>query len=151
MRSRLNIFRPLFRSYAAGVLSVWVAAQVLCFAHCNFGVRVMMTETAVISPKPAPESAAESHSCCPKPGKTSSGGSVCVTLKSALVDNDSSGTTQPNLTSLYTLALFAIVLETTATAPSATIFRPAEKHNWVFTPEVFLGPALRSLAPPALG
>ena len=150
MRSRPNIFRPLFRFCAAGVLSVWVAAQVLCFAHCNFGIRVMMTENASAYHAPAPKPASESGSCCPKPGNTS-GGSVCVTLKSALVDNDSSGAPQPNLSPLYTLALFSIVLETTATAPSTRIFRPAEKHDWVFTPEVFLGPALRSLAPPSLG
>ena len=150
MRSRPNIFSPLLRSCAAGVLLLWVAAQALCFAHCNFGVAVTVTENAPAGHALAPKPVSENHSCCPKPGNTS-GGSVCATLKSALLEDDSSGTTQPNLAPLYTLALFSIVLETTATAPSATVFRPAEKHDQVCTPEVFLGPAFRSLAPPALG
>ncbi len=150
MRSRLNIFSPLLRTCAAGALLLWVAAQALCFGHCNFSGRPVISAQASCH-APAPAQNSESDSCCPKPGDTSSGSSVCATLKSALVDNDSSGTTQPNLSPLYTLALFSIVLEMTATAPSATVFRPAEKHDWAFTPEVFLGPAFRSHAPPALG
>lgn len=150
MRSLPTTRSRLFRSFAVGVLLLWVAAQALCFGHCNFGVRVTVAEMTATSHAPAQKPVSESHSCCPKPGNAADG-SVCATLKSALVDNDPSGTTQPNLSPLYTLALFSIVLETTASAPSAPIFRPAEKHDWVFTPEVCLGPAFRSLAPPALG
>ena len=151
MRSRPNIFSPLLRTCAAGALLLWVAAQALCFGHCNFGVRMTVAESTATPQAAAQQPVSERHSCCPKPGKTSSSDSVCATLKSALVDNDSSGTTQPNLSPLFTLALFSIILEVTATAPSATLFRPAEKHDWILTPEVCLGPAFRSLAPPPLG
>ncbi len=144
------MFSPLLRTCAVGALLLWVAAQVLCFAHCNFGVPMTVTKNTPAAHALAPKPVSENHSCCPKPSNTS-GGSVCTTLKSALVEKDSSGTTQPNLAPLYTLALFSVFLETTATAPSASVFRRAEKHDWVFTPEVFLGPAFRSLAPPSLG
>ena len=50
------------------------------------------------------------------------------------------------------ISLFAVLLETHAALPALSDNPPnrhAQNGDWVFTPEVCLGPAHRSLAPPA--
>ena len=42
-------------------------------------------------------------------------------------------------------------LDATATQPQAAFDRQAHSREWTFTPEVCLGPAFRSLAPPFVG
>jgi len=150
MRSRQTIFSPLLRSCAAAALLVWVAAQVLCFAHCNFGASMAMTEKSSAghidhdaAPKPV-----VGGSCCPKP-HSSSGGAVCVTLKSALVGCTATTLVQPDFQLLYTTAPLA--LDVKAVEPTSSFSRQAKARDWVFTPEVCLGPAFRSLAPPFVG
>jgi len=147
MRSRPTTFSPLLRSFAAGALLVWVAAQVLCFAHCHFGASAPMMENysagLVAAPKPV-----MGGSCCPKPHAPSEG-AVCVTLKSALVGSTATTLVQPDFQLLYTLA--PLTLDVTALEPTASFFRQAKTRDWVFMPAVCLGPAFRSLAPPFVG
>jgi hypothetical protein len=53
---------------------------------------------------------------------------------------------------LYLLAPVALALDATAGAAESRLSRQAwTPREWVFTPEVCLGPAFRSLAPPFLG
>jgi hypothetical protein len=49
------------------------------------------------------------------------------------------------------LAPLSLALDATEGQPEAAFFRQSGTHDWVFTPEVCLGPAFRSLAPPFLG
>ena len=142
MRSRQTTFSPLLRSVAAGALLVWVAAQVLCFAHCQFGVGHGGSEPpSCHAPAPTPS---------PHDNGDSSAGITCSTLKSALPGSGSAVLVQPEFPQLYTLAPFALSLDVTATEPTACFFRQAKTLDWVFTPEVSLGPAHRSHAPPFL-
>ena len=53
----------------------------------------------------------------------------------------------PDLVPLYTLPAFVLTLDDAGTASHLTS-RQAKARDWVFTPEVCLGPAFRSLAPP---
>ena len=149
MRSRQTTFSPLLRSFAGGALLVWVAAQVLCFAHCNFGIgRGTSEEPSCHASAPSPahhedDDSAPSH-------HDSSGSITCSTLKSALVEIGSVALVHPDFHALYSLAPVALMLDHTAARPTSPSSRQAKPRNWVFTPEVCLGPAFRSLAPPFL-
>jgi hypothetical protein len=56
----------------------------------------------------------------------------------------------PEFSLLYTLAPTALTLDATAIEPAVSFSRDARWRERVFTPEVYLGPAFRSLAPPLL-
>ena len=150
MRSRQTTFSPLLRSFAAGVLLVWVAAQVLCFAHCNFGVGHGSSEQpSCHASAPSPAHHEDGDSSGPA-HHDSSASAACSTLKSALVGSGSVALVQPDFHLLYTLAPVALMLDMTAAAPTSPSSRQAKARDWVFTPEVCLGPAHRSHAPPFL-
>ena len=57
----------------------------------------------------------------------------------------------PQLHTLYLLPSMALALNATEVQPKAPFSRQAWTRDWVFTPEVCLGPAFRSLAPPFIG
>ena len=149
MRSRQISFSPLLRSFAAGALLVWVAAQVLCFAHCNFGFGHGDSEQASChGSAPTSTHHDDSDSSSPTHHK-SSASAACSTLKSALVGSSTTALVQPDFHLLYTLA--PLTLHATVMEPTASFFRQAKVRDRVFTPEVCLGPAFRSLAPPFVG
>lgn len=138
--------RPLFRCFAAAVLMVWLLAQGLCFAHCQFGVRAMAAGKSTVHPSKS----ASGGSCCPK-SKKSSASNVCMTLKSALVDHAATEVIAPTQPVLYALTSFLDALQSEATEASQVFSRQVQSHDWRPTPEVRLGPAFRSLAPPFFG
>ena len=144
MRLRQTTLSPWLRSLAALALLVFIVAQAFCFAHCNFGASMTMTEKSSAGHAAASKPMA-GGSCCPKPHGNSEG-AVCVTLKSALVSSDATTLVQPDFQLLHTPA--PLTLDMTAVEPTASFSRQAKLRDWVFTPEVCLGPAFRSLAPP---
>ena len=148
LRSRQPTLSLLFRSLAASALLVWVAAQVVCSAHCNFGFGHGDSEQASCHGS-APSQAHHDDGNSPSPAhKGSSTSSACLTLKSALFDGKASLLVKPEFQMLDTLAWFTPAIEATQTELVAHFFRQARPRDWVFTPEVCLGPAFRSLAPP---
>ncbi len=74
-----------------------------------------------------------------------------MTLKSALVDHAATEVIAPNQPVLYALTPFFDALQSEATEASQVFSRQMQSHDWMPTPEVRLGPALRSLAPPFVG
>lgn len=56
----------------------------------------------------------------------------------------------PDFPVLYFLPPVAFALDATASKPEAIFSRQPIHGDWVLTPEVSLGPAFRSLAPPSL-
>jgi hypothetical protein len=151
MISRPTKLSPLLRCFAAGALFVWLAAQALCFAHCNFGVsHGGSTQPSCHASAPSPEHHDNGDESAPS-HQNSAGSVVCSTLKSALVGSGSAALVQPDFHLLYTLAPVALMLDMTAAEPTSPSSRQAKARDWVFTPEVCLGPAFRSLAPPSLG
>jgi len=147
MRSCPTALKPLFRHLAAVTLVVFVVAQVLCFIHCHSG-----GGHGSDAEKPSCHgTAAQSHhdedgSSSPKPLPTGS----CSTLKNLFASNGTLTLVVPDSPSLYVLNPFALALDTTAIEPSASISRHAGPREWSLTPEVYLGPAIHSLAPPLL-
>lgn len=151
MRSRQTTFSPLLRSFAAGALLVWVAAQVFCFAHCNFGVGHGGSEEASCHGSVPTQAHHDDGDSSGPAHHDESSSAACSTLKSALVGSGSAALVQPDFHLLYTLAPVALMLDMTAAEPTSPSSRQAKARDWVFTPEVSLGPAFRSLAPPSLG
>lgn len=67
-----------------------------------------------------------------------------------LAGGDAPTLVAPQLHTLYLLAPMTIALDAAEVQLKARFSRQAWTRDWVFTPEVCLGPAFRSLAPPLL-
>jgi hypothetical protein len=148
MRSHKKTMKPLLRPFAAAALFVWLVAQVLCTAHCNFGFGHGDSEHASCHGS-SPSQAHHDDRNSPGPThKGSSTSSACLTLKSALFDGKASALLIPEFQFGYALPWFAPAIEATQTELVAPFSRQARPRDWVFTPEVCLGPAFRSNAPP---
>lgn len=126
-------------------LALFVAGLVLCLVHCSFGS----------------SNVDRGQSCCHGVAKVRThdghGGatptspastSKCQALKTMLA-GDALTLPVPQLQTHYLLGPITVALDGIETEPEAS-FRQAKARPWVFTPEVFLGPAFRSLAPPML-
>ena len=148
MRSRQTTLRPLSRCFAAVTLLLWIGAQVLCQAHCAPGA--CHDESGETGYHEATTSHSHHGDEQSPAHQDSSADASCETLKSALSGNASSPLVTPEFSILYTLAPTALALDLTAIEPGAFFSREARTRDWVFTPEVFLGPAFHSLAPPVL-
>lgn len=147
MRFCPKTLSPWFRWFAAVTLVTWIGTQALCQAHCLFdGCQGesddadQHTTAAVAHPDEgtAPQPSHQDH------GEDAS----CLTLKSALTSNATASLVTPAFSFLYALAPFTLAMDVTATGPDASLSRQARPREWVFTPEVCLGPAFRSHAPP---
>ena len=152
MRSRQTKLSPLLRSLAAVTALAWVAALVLCTIHCSFGGGHCDDKQASChgsTPAKVHHDDGDSDSSRPTHEDSATTAS-CLTLKTVLVNSGSLALVQPLFPVLYTLAPFALELDATATQPAAPLTRHAWRDDWVFTPEVSLGPAFRSHAPPSL-
>ena len=148
MSSRQTTLRPLFRCFAAVTLLFWIGAQVLCQAHCSPGAcHDESGETGCHEATTPNSHHGDEHT---PDHQDRSANASCETLKSALSDNTSSPLVTPEFSILYTLAPTALALDVTGIKPEALFSRDARLRGRVFTPEVYLGPAFRSLAPPVL-
>lgn len=135
-----TVRNQLLRSLAAVALLAFVAAQAICFVHCHL---------------PAGESAEAVPSCHaaapasdnPTDAQDSMPSEACVTLKTMLSGADAPTIAPPEFHTLYLLSALVFSLEDTA-SEMAGESRQAHPSDWIFTPEVSLGPAFRSLAPP---
>lgn len=146
MRSRLNILPPLLRWLAALTLGVFVTAQAACFVHCHFGGG--HGEAAKPSCHGGPSAKAlhdEPHSPAPSDPAPSVS---CATLKVLVAGGDAYTLGTPVLQPVHFLAPSSLALSAPETELDAAFRRQAKTRDWVFTPEMCLGPAFRSLAPP---
>ena len=147
MGLRQTILSPLLRSVGALALVVYIAAQTLCFMHCNFG-----GGHGDSAPPSCHGTAKACHDGggCPSPPNRSRTTTTCFTLMNTLTTGDAPIVIVPEFFVLYVLTPSALALDATTTAQEASFSRQANHRDWVLTPEVSLGPALRSLAPPFL-
>jgi hypothetical protein len=141
--------RPMHRFLAAWALVAFCVAQTLCFAHCNLG------ESKRDSIRPSCHGAS-SQSCHNETGCRTSANSpstpVCSILKNPLASGGGSPTlVVPEFSPIYLLPSDPVSLEAAESQLNLLFTRQANQSDRVFTPEVSLGPAFRSLAPPLLG
>jgi len=151
MRRRQTTLSPMLRFFAATALLVWIAAQGLCFAHCNFGVGHGGSDKPSCHGAASPKSCHGTKDSSAPPQKSSPGSLICSTLKSALVGSGPEALVSPDLHLLCFLAPLAAADDAAVIAPASVSFRQAHSREWTFRPEVCLGPAFRGLAPPFVG
>jgi hypothetical protein len=149
MPLRQTHLSPLLRSLAALALVVYILAQSLCFAHCHLGGGPGDSTPSCCRDD-------KSAQACPGEGDSSSSPvspstATCSTLMNPLASDGVPALVVPEFFVLHLLTPHMLALDVTATAPEALFSRQANHRDWVLTPEVSLGPAFRSLAPPFIG
>ncbi len=140
MKNSSNKLNPLLRFVAAGTLLVWLAAVTACSTEC-FG-EDSHSDSAKMEPGAASNN--QSHD------SDKHDDSLCVSLHSLVPTTPCAILAKPDFGFAFTLS-FVLPSESVALAQlEASISRQPPDCNRVFTPEVCLGPAFRSLAPPSL-
>lgn len=146
MSSRQTKLCPLLRWCGVVTLLAWLGAQTLCQAHCLFDVCQGEAGETGFHATAASDS---HHGDEPAPNHKDHGDDAsCATLKSALSGNSTPPLIAPEFSFLYTLAPTTFALDAATVKLAASFSRQMDRGNWVFTPEVCLGSALHSLAPP---
>jgi hypothetical protein len=146
MRSRHMKLSPLLRWMAVLTLLVWTGAQAMCQVHC---LSSACQDESAAAGRVAEKASYSHHGDEHSPAHhDDSSDAACDTLKTVLTGNTTTPVVPPDFSLLYTVAPTVLALETTAIESAALFSRDARSHDWVFTPEVFLGPAFRSHAPP---
>lgn len=149
MRLRQTTLSPLLRSLGALALVVFVVAQTMCFVHCNFGGGDgdKAKPSCHSSRQHAASHDGNDDSAPSHPSPTA----ACSTLMTMLAGGDAPTLTAFQAHTLYLLPSFVLALDAAEVRPQAAFGRQAHLREWAFTPEVCLGPAFRSLAPPFAG
>lgn len=136
MKSAPHKFRPALRLAAVGSLTLWLLAVAYCSADCQDGC----SKPEHILPAAAP--GAGPHQ------STSHDDSLCDSLHSVCPISPALALVRPHF-GLAAILNFVSPAQTAASVlPEAPFSRQPPDRGWVFTPEVSLGPAFRSLAPP---
>lgn len=151
--------RALTRFTAIVTLLAWLSALVLCSAECfnssSQCARATCLDTEVShhdhdgishsKQDTTSEDAESDHHEPARPQRCNS--SFCDSLNSTAYTTSQASTIQHTLSLAYLLPSFSFEAALLP-AQSSSHFRQAPERKWVFTPEVCLGPAFRSLAPP---
>lgn len=149
MNLRLTTLTPLLRSLGALALVAFIGAQTMCFIHCHLGGVKGSTATKfschAVVVKPCHAGRDSSSPVAPAPMDS------CSTLKNLAPNSTALTHIAPEFATLYVLAPFALTHHGAPLEPNAPHSRQANHKDRVFTPEVSLGPAFRSLAPPSIG
>lgn len=138
------------RKTALLVLVVWTTALAACTAHCFLGTShlgIVADRQNCHAPHQPPSPC---HGGPPgNAGGESDSGALCSTLKQMLVSQEVPAAPLPVLATLYFLTIPDIG---GFDDPLSHIVLPrrGSPAEFVVTPEVYLGPALHSLAPPVL-
>lgn len=150
MSSRRTKLRPLLRWFAVLTLLVWTCAHVVCRAHC-LPSECQDERNAASGCEAAASESHHGDEHTPEPHHPErSADASCDTLNSALTGHATALLVAPEFLLHYTLAPTALTLDATALEPAASFSRQADRRDTLHTPEVFLGAAFRSLAPPVL-
>ena len=138
----------LWRVGAFVALIGWITAFGICSAHCALGTASHIGGTHEMELPPChggPASSGSDAGSDPTPAS-----SFCFTIKSLSFHVDSVLVNAPNAPALIEPALAALHAAGSDLVASAQFLRQSRPLDFVFTPEVSLGPAFRSHAPPVL-
>jgi len=141
MTSRRTTLKSLLRFVAAGMLLVWIAAVTACSTEClgedSHSDSAQMGQTASNQPHDSNK-------------QDSDDDSLCISLHSLCPTSPSLVLVKPDFGLAFTLDFISTAQSITLTQPETPVSRQPPDDNRVFTPEVCLGPAFHSLAPPVL-
>lgn len=142
---------PVLRFIALATLLGWVGAIALCQTLCCPASEAEHHPgTSDVHAGAAPVGEADHHHGNHHhnaPQKEEPG--FCSSLQSLTYSHNSIKIFKPALQPLYALTLELSLPHPEKNDVLASFFRQRSRCNWVFTPEVCLGPAFRSLAPPS--
>ena len=129
------------------VLVCWSAALATCFYFCaTRGCDRIVAAKAELS---CEAHCAKNNSDPSQKSESPCGDSMCFTKKPLAAEKNVASASQPSPSLAFLIAPLVLAFELPDDA-EAVFSRPAPPRDWVFTPEVSLGPAFRSLAPPVL-
>ncbi|HTV42733.1 MAG TPA: hypothetical protein VMF08_19370 [Candidatus Sulfotelmatobacter sp.] len=129
------------RIIAGGTLLIWLSALALCQLHCcGDNDHADAKNFAAQTGTPDSHNGSRDHH----------DDSACHTLKSALPFNSPIALVKPIFGLAFNLIFLSPVTSVEISASKNFISRQPPDSISVFTPEVSLGPAFRSLAPPSL-
>ena len=150
--SRQHSLKPVLRICAALLLLVWLGATGFCsterlFGHAESGDEHDSDQTAhhQQDATSAPVDSDHSHDSDKHDGD---GHSCCTSLKAIPQFVKSALLTKPDFGKPLSLSFHWLAQALTPVQQQAPSPRQARPREWVFTPEVCLGPAFRSHAPP---
>ena len=150
MNSRPKVLAPWLRWAAAVTLLCWIAAASLCTAHCaGFCGHGDAGQPSCHAAAASHHDDDGDHPSDPA-HHDSSPTALCLALKAALPNLDTGAHFPPNSALLHLFAPPTFAVDATSPDRIENDLRQARAREWVFTPEVCLGPACRSLAPPFL-
>ena len=144
MASRRTPLNPLLRLLAATTLLCWLGALALCSTECFEG-----DSDHHAGQKEIASSHSDAH---PTPDSENHSGhddSACVSLKTLVPTAHTDLLPKPDFGFCF-LSFVPLPQTLTVAECEAPVSRQPPDREFVFTPEVFLGPAFRSLAPPVL-
>ena len=142
-----------FRLCAVVSLLVWVAASGFCSVESLFGQAGHHAEhhadvAAQHEHDAAPASADSDHHSHDSDKNSDDEHACCSSLTAAAPSAHQTVLTKPDFGKLLSFNLLWLSQALTFVQPEAPISRQPPDREWVFTPEVCLGPAFRSHAPP---
>ena len=144
--------RTGWRILAAVVLLVWTSSLALCTAHCSLGTPHLPwtgQRDAVPSCHAAPVNTSDCHSDSSEAPASDPirSASSCATFKNLFANQADGPVSEPPEHVLYIIA--ENILSTMPDLSVTDAFdRQHHPSDFILTPEVSLGPAARSLAPP---
>jgi len=141
MKKSSTKLSPFLRFVAAGMLLVWVAAVTACSTEClgedSHSDSAQMGQTA--NNQSHDSNKPDSHD-----------DSLCVSLHSTCPTTPSLSFAKPDFGLAFTLDFISTAQLVTLAQSEASVSRQPTDDELVFTPEVSLGAAFYSLAPPVL-
>jgi hypothetical protein len=144
MNLHKSSFHPMLRAVAAATLGAWLVSQIVCFVHCTYDGKSSTAQ---------PSCHASANKPCHSAGNTptkpsSSSGMSCVSFAKILLSQSEAIVSPPELHVIY---FIASMLSNEPNPIPAELAIPREHRplKWALTPEMSLGPAFYSLAPPA--
>ena len=142
-RTRLS---PLLRSLAAVMLLVWVTAFMACSTKCfcaDSDSEHAEQASATNNHSPGSDKDCDHEDC-------DHDDSFCTSLHSLTPVSTTTVLDKPDFGLAFTLDFLSTAQLVTAAQTETSVSRQQPDRQFVFTPEVSLGAASRSLAPPVL-
>lgn len=142
--NHLNLY---WRILGLFVLAIWTSALTACSAHCFLGTSHLGTTQAEGGCHTAASSSPSDGDSSDK-GQPSESSPLCSSLKQLFSATALVEVPQIDCFILYTISENILLLADSSS--NAIHVRQAILRDFIFTPEVYLGPALHSHAPPFL-
>jgi len=140
INNRRHRLKPMLRVVAAMSLMFWLAAFTFCSTECLHADADHMEQAT----------AADHHDSHDSSKEEQHDDSFCISLHSFAPSSAVSELAKPDFRLVLTLNLLLPTPQFSIVEPKLSISRQPPDREWPFTPEVCLGPAFRSLAPPSL-